>query len=212
MRTYNQLAFFQNRFNRKVLLNFLKLVQDYFDNVKYVDYSSREPTLNQTSRVAREQICRELVKTEKIVLSAMVNPVFYYSPPPAYGGYQGNVNILNNILQLEQFSIGKVQVEDIINKAIGVFDEDYTKSVFRTFNPFFWISYLIDIFVEWFGGILAKVAIDLRLSNQPRESFFVNLMMLLFRCFAWVIAVGSGVASICAWAGIQWSDVKAFFV
>jgi hypothetical protein len=63
----------------------------------------------------------------------------FYSPPPAMGGFAGNLNVIENLFQLARFRIPFSKALDLLDRAIGRY-ERLEKQLYRQmFNPFFWV-------------------------------------------------------------------------
>ena len=115
---------------------------------------------NDNAIAARRKINQMLDKAEKLISLSGVSPNLIYTPPPVIGGYVQNVNIILNIFNLYHHQIGPKTVYDTIDRAIGIYEDNKTKSIIRTCNPLFWVNLLIKYFTSIPFRILGVFGVD----------------------------------------------------
>lgn len=160
MNYYKRIPIWENRKRVDFLVEFKKLVCDYFNNVRRADWSLNIIE-NETAKQIRNKINIKLHKAHFIVVAAGVNSSVFYTPPPSVGGLAGNIDVILNIFHLHLYSNIKPQEAlDIIDRAIGIYEDDEKSSLFRTFNPFFWLSLVLDYTVSLPFKILGKFGLN----------------------------------------------------
>ena len=156
---YNKITIFENHRRVSALEEFSELVNGYFDNIEYTRLM-HHPIENQRAQDIRSQINLRLKKASKIINLVGVPTSFYYSPPPAIGGLAANIELLANIFNLYQYRMGRRNVLDCIDQAVGVYNDDRTNSILRTISPFFWIGMVFNYLVSLPFVLLGKVGFD----------------------------------------------------
>ncbi len=134
-------------------IEFLQAERDrvisYFNSLKprnAFDESDRE---DKKSQKIRQEINFNLNKTRKFVLETNVSTHIFYSPPPAVGGLQGNIDLFENMFSLERFQISPQTLTDCIDKSIGIYANNRRKAIIRTFNPLWWIWKFVKTIVSF---------------------------------------------------------------
>jgi len=159
MNYYKRIPIWENRKRVDFLVEFKKLVCDYFNNVSRADWSLNIIE-NETAKQTRSKINMKLHKAHFIVVAAGVNSSVFYTPPPAVGGLAGNIDVILNIFHLCFYRIDSQEALDIIDRAIGIYEDDKKNSLFRTFNPFFWLGLVLDYIVSLPFKILGKIGLN----------------------------------------------------
>ena len=139
---YKRIPFWINRSRINFLRDFRDFVETYFYNSK-ADRTGDGRIEEQTAKEARVKINRNMDEVYQVIVLCGVNPRLTYTPPPAIGGYAQNIDVIHNIFNLNHFSIPPDPIFDFIDRAIGIYEKNHSKSIVRTFNPFFWISELL---------------------------------------------------------------------
>lgn len=147
MSRYYKNTIFENRNRVKVLKQFNELVKEYFENIKYVMLGT-EISENDKAKKARSQINLILNKAYSYIIYSGSKTSIYYSPPAATGGIAGSVDLLHNIFNLHNLQLKNEQLMDIIERSIGIYENDKKKSIFRTFNPLFWFDKILTYFAR----------------------------------------------------------------
>ena len=140
MRSYNHIPYWENKKRTQILSEFRQLVEEYYANLRHTNLGDTIVTTN--AEAIRRKINYILDKAHRIILLSGVSPKIYYSPPPAIGGLAGNIDLIINLFHLHDFQIGRREVLDVIDRAIGIYIENKKRSIVRTFNPFYWIGCL----------------------------------------------------------------------
>ena len=159
MNHYKKIAIWENRKRAKLLIEFRDLVVTYFNNLKHSDFGFKVHE-NEEAKQVRIKINMGLYKIHSAMILAGVNPTIYYSPPPAIGRLAGNIDLINNIFNLHRFQIGSQELLDVIERAIGIYENDRLNALFRTVNPLFGISLILDYIVSLPFKVIGKMGFN----------------------------------------------------
>lgn len=141
MLNYKDLPFWINRIRRNYLLEFRIQCKAYFESTRIDDFGF----IHEDDKIKelRRRINSKLILAHKYMISAEISPNYGVLPSPTVST-AGNYDLLHHIFELRQ--AGTTQhLLDILDRALGVYDSDYTSSIIRTFNPFHWIK----LFLLW---------------------------------------------------------------
>lgn len=185
MKDYNNITFFENQARRNELSNFRKIINKYFNSLAASDYDYK-PHETKDSKKIRETINKILHKNRKILLSARIDPVLIYKAPMYVGGTKYNVDVFNNMFHLHQYDISEQFLFDLIDQAIGIYEEDFIKSIIRTFNPFYWFGQILELVSKAPFYLLNKIGV-------PTHSFENSLAGSIFKSLIKVITLFSTV-------------------
>lgn len=120
----------------------------------------------QAAKKARVKINRNMAEAYRVIVLSGVNPRLTYTPPPAIGGYVQNIDVIHNIFKLDHYSIPPDPIFDFIDRAIGIYEKNHTKSIVRTFNPFFWISELLIYIARLPFKLIGRIGFDQEKAEQ----------------------------------------------
>lgn len=153
MKHYKRIFIWEDKKRIDILLNFRKLVIDYFNNIKRLGFGYRGVKENKISSQTRVEINQIINKVHSVIVASGINPSMYYSPPPAVGGLAGNIDLVQNIFNLYHFDIEPNFLLDFIDRSIGIYQENLAPSLLRTINPFYWMY----LFLEFIAGLPFKL-------------------------------------------------------
>ncbi len=149
MRHFRKIPFWENKARQEAIEKFATLLEDFYG---YANPNCPE------ARNSRKEINLAMNNVHTIILKARIAPRITYSPPPIIGGYIKEVNVILNYDNLAHYEIPKEKVFDFLHITLGKYRDDYNKSIIRTYNPLFWLGYIIDYLVGlpfalfgWFG-------------------------------------------------------------
>lgn len=150
---YNDITWFENKKRLEILIEFKQLLTKYHQNIRYADIGIYVIENRAASRT-REIINKKIDCINKAIEGAGLNTVLIFS---GYG-MNGPIDLLQNIFNLHQYNIQIINLVDIINRSIGIYERNKLRSKIRTINPFHWIAKIIDklatlpfIAIEKFG-------------------------------------------------------------
>lgn len=133
---YNDITIFEINKRIDFLTRARNDISAYFENLERNSlYGISE---NKIAEKKRKDINLYLKKLQKYVTLAGINSVFCYSPPPAFGGLAGNIDLLANIFLLNRYGISSSFITDIVDQASGIYNGEKTKAVLRYINPIWW--------------------------------------------------------------------------
>lgn len=182
---YKRIPCWINRGRVKTLKEFKRQVIRYFDNASF-SWDSIHPAENAEAEEARSAINLMAVKAGEIVRTSGVSSVIVYEPPPALGGACHEVDVIRDIFHLRLFWMGKKDVLDVVERAIGVYEDDAMFALLRTVNPIFWVQVLIETLLSVPFMLLGGLGLD----QQRIET------SVLGRAFKWLCSVAAWVASV----------------
>ena len=182
MNHYKKIPIWENRKRAKLLIEFRDLVVTYFNNLKHSDFGLKVHE-NEEAKQVRIKINMGLYKIHFAMILAGVNPTIYYSPPPAIGGLAGNIDLIDNIFNLHRFQIGSQELLDVIERAIGIYENDRLNALFRTVNPLFWIGLILDYIVSLPFKVIGKMGfnqkkIESSITGRIIKSTLYSIMVL----------------------------------
>ena len=88
---------------------------------------------------AKVRINRALHRVVTAIDAVGLPRVVIYTPAPAVGGYQQHVDLLDNLFILHQFQIPQGRVIELIDRAIGIYENDKCSAILRSINPLWWL-------------------------------------------------------------------------
>ena len=131
LRAYNQVPFWENRHRVKRLKSFLALVKTYFTN-------TMPGCENAKASEVRSAINLALTAIPEMVQAADAYQTIQWRSSPATGGHKEEIDLFDNLFYLHEFKIPPTDVTDVLERAIGVYQDDYGASRWRTINPLWW--------------------------------------------------------------------------
>jgi len=170
---------------RLALLRHLRVQMfDYFANIQYANWmaAGAPPTMNNKAQQARFQINSIM---DDVLLSFDLLDLTHsitYRPPPMFGGYIQNIDLIGNLFSLWQFEISPQFAFDCTDRAIGAYERECRRLFRKSFNPLYWLG----IFIVWVlrlpFKLLGAAGFD---ATKVEESFFGKLLKLI-----WGLALG----------------------
>ena len=142
MRSYTKILMWENKRRLNKLREFRPLMIRYFNNSRVGLGGGRVE--EDAAREARSKI--NLLREEicSIILNSGIDPTFSWTPPAAVGDHAIEVDLIENIFNLDQFDIGPSNLLAVIDRAIGKYDSNRKAALVRTFNPFFYLGWILD--------------------------------------------------------------------
>lgn len=109
----------------------------YFSNITLDDFRL-EPVESQKARSVRQAMNRML---ESVAQSFDLLGL----PRSISNAFVGDVDILANLFQLWRFRIEPAEACDMLDRAIGEYERQTSRSFRQLFNPFFWLLQLLSL-------------------------------------------------------------------
>ncbi len=158
MRSYKKITLWENRRAVKDLKDYKDLVITYFNNIRRSPLA--DVVQNNKSIRARSRINQARTRISDIFIMAGVNPIILCTPPPAIGGATSRIDLVTNVFMMHQHHIEPQALIDMLEVAIGKYNDDYPKAKFRTFTPFFWVGLLLNFVASLPFMFLGKMGLD----------------------------------------------------
>ena len=177
MKYYTKIPFWENKRRRTLLNRFREATVFYFNNSE-AHWMADDRIENDKAKQTRTEINRMIHEIHKIVILSNVNPSILYTPPPAIGGYVRNIDLIINIFNLQRFQINPQSLIDYIDRAIGVYENDYNPSILRTINPLYWISVIFDYVVSLPFILIGKLGFN---QQKIEASFYGKLFKIIIQ-------------------------------
>jgi hypothetical protein len=136
MINFNLITYFHNRQRIVFLEEFRSRILEYFENT---DINTMGRYDSKHAKRIRQLINKDLVKAVGIIEAANSKNGKSYN----YISVE-EIDLVRNIFSLPSKQ-SSATVSDVVDKAIGVYENDKTRSVIRTFNPLFYIDHLLRI-------------------------------------------------------------------
>ena len=121
------------------LKHFRQKVVDYDNHAQWNDYDNDYDEDEEAVRL-RQQINEDMAEVTTACQKVGQSTIVYYSPPPAIGGLQGEIDVLANIFRLPSLGMNTTQLLDRLDRVIGVYRYHVSHLWRRLFNPFYWIG------------------------------------------------------------------------
>lgn len=188
MNGYKDITFWENERRLEKLVKFHIYVVDYF-NDSHKDTFGIHLTEGEKAKHSRRKINLMIDEVHKMIIAAGINCNVRLVPPPAVGGYAGKVDVLMNLFDLYRFNIGPRDAVGYIERAIGVYQSDRRKSVFRTFNPFWWMSRLLYWFARTPFSLIEVAGFDATRAERSTLGRFVKIIFILISVIASLFAI-----------------------
>jgi len=159
MSYYKKITIWENRNRTKLLIEFRSLVVTYFKNMCTSGFFF-DVVENKKARQVRIEINMILDKIYSFILLAGVNPTMHYYPPPVVGGLARNIDLILNIFNLHRYQIRPQQLLNLIERSIGIYENDRLNALLRTVNPFFWLGLILDYIVSLPFKVIGKIGFN----------------------------------------------------
>lgn len=143
----------------------------------------------------RQRINVKMHTVIKFYRAIGIGTTFFYTPPPAIGGFACEVEMFSNIFSLHQWEISNQKVVDILDRGIGAYYEKRRVFLLNCINPLIWVKNLIMlpiILLEYLG--FDKVRIE------------QNILVKIYQVFSAFITVAVTVLTLFQLLGINYLD------
>ena len=194
MTNYKKITIFENRSRTEKLIVFREKVISYFEAKPNSSGIFNDHDSNESAQI-RMEINGILDEANAIIKSTGIWPVLTWSPPPAVGGYQQNINLVTNMFNFDRFMIRPEQLLDLIERAIGKLTSDSKSATIRTCNPFFWIDRILRYIANSPFNILRSVGIN-------ADKIEVSIVGKLGKLIIYLISLAIGMLTILQLTGL----------
>lgn len=165
MAHYRKMTIFQNARSLRALKKFRKLAERYFENVDYGAYGLtvlEKPA----AKAIRSQLNLMLERVKRALSCVDLRSEICPAPPIDAPDTEEGVYLVDNIFNLHGLKISPQTLLDYTERAIGAYRDERPRAFLRTFNPFFWLSILLD----WAAGLPFAVLGVLGLNRSGMET------------------------------------------
>jgi hypothetical protein len=157
-----ELVFWQCIGNIRFLRKFIAKVEQYFEHStvpgRYDRPVSRDNyPIDEVGQKARDEINYMIPRVRDLLQPAGVYPL-------VIGQEAYPIDLLTNIFRLEQFGQHQRTIVDHVQRGIGYYKNELPGSLWRTINPFWWLSRLVATIIrvpfkilDWAGYDGSKV-------------------------------------------------------
>ena len=139
MNSYRNIPLWENKRRLEVLGEFRNDVVSYFTN-SHSEWMAEPRIENAEAVQARRRINSTVDQAQRIIKAAGIPQIITWMPPPAVGGYVQQIHVFSNLFALARFQIPPKNAVDLIERALGVYQSDWTAAKRRTVNPFWWLN------------------------------------------------------------------------
>ncbi len=165
MKPYNKLTIVRNRHRARDLHLFRKLVETYFERAEY--YADGLPVDWEGAQSARSQINRMLPRVIQVVHAAGLGAPTATTTDP--GPTVGEVEVLHNIFSGRYADGAGQEILDVIDMALGVYEDSRLIALARTVNPFHYaVTALAFVLVSLPRRIFTVLGLQPRRLRAPR--------------------------------------------
>lgn len=156
---HNQMAIWANRAAQKDLIEFRNLVVEYFNNASAGEFSD-ELQENETARRARRKINLMSNRVSRWAAATGHDSEVFYREAPMHGGRAYPIHMIANVFNLSKLRLEPRALADILENAIGVYQDDAARALVRTFNPLFWVGRLFDAVASLPFTLLGRIGFN----------------------------------------------------
>ena len=128
-------------------------------------------------------------EVSEIVDASGIPATIHWTPPALLGGHTQVVRIFDNLFMLDRFSIQPQYALDILERSIGVYVDDRMGSLFRTFNPLWWLGRAIMRFARIPFSLIAAAGFDAERAESSTLGRLVKAVMVLIPVIAALLAI-----------------------
>lgn len=143
---YKEITFSENRARTRFLTEFRELVEMYFNN-SMLNLITGEYAEEPKATDARASINLIIKKAYEMIRLADVKTYSASNSVLSSARKGKSIDIILNIFNLGRNEIPHEIALEYIDRAIHVYRSNRLSAFFRTINPFFWVSVLIELIV-----------------------------------------------------------------
>ena len=190
MKHYKFNTYWENQRRQSKLTLFRELIVTYFNNIKPNNEWLTEARIeNDTARQARTDINLMIDEVSALVHAADIVPVMTVTPPPAIGGRIQKVHLLMNMFLLDKHQLSPHHVDDVMLRAIGVYQSDTRHSIHRTINPLWWVKMLLMGIAHAPFSILSAAGFDADRAERSVLGKLVKGLLMVITAVASLLVI-----------------------
>ena len=181
MKHHTKILIWENDRRLNKLIKFHDLVIRYFNSKNVVD---------QTVRI---KINQDKAEIRHIIISSGISTEIIYDPSLLFRGRLRVIDLIFDMFDLWELRIPHEKVVDTIETSIGIYESNRTKSIWRMFNPFFWLGRVADGISEVVFNVVGEFGLD---RQNAEKSALGKLFKGLVYLITSVVAPISGLLQI----------------
>jgi hypothetical protein len=163
LKPYKRLSIYGNRKRAHFLAKFHDLVHKYFTN-------------GEGWETARSDINYIKSEAHQYILDTGVPHMMIQYPAPMVGGHVKHIELVENIFDLKQLQVNPLQLLDVLQQSIGVYEADREAALVRTINPLFWLGKFLRAISAIPFAILEHAGLH---GKKYEDSFMGRLLRLI---------------------------------
>lgn len=181
MSYYKKMTIWQNRKRVKLLADFKELVATYFNNLEHSNVG--DTWENEKAKEYRSEINRVLDKAHSSIISAGISPRLCKATDEL------SIDLINDMFSLGDFHIGPQRLLDIIERAIGKYEDDRLNARLRIINPLFYIGLILEYIVSLPFWVFGKIGLDQEKIESSIPGRIVRGILYLVPVLAALLAI-----------------------
>ena len=188
MGDFKSFAYWKNRQCAADLQQFRSDLESYIDQSSY-SWQADAVIEEAPAKDAKVRMNRALHRVTTAIDAAGLPRIVIYTPPPAVGGYQQHVDLLYNLFLLHQFQIPQGRVIELIDRAIGIYENDKWPTILRSINPLWWFWKGLVFVSSGPFQLLSAAGFDTASIENSSVGRLVRLAVMLVMVFAAFLTV-----------------------
>ena len=183
MGDFKSFACWKNRRCAADLQQFRSDLENYIDQSSY-HWMAEAVIEEEPAKDVRVKMNRALHCVVTAIDAAGLPRIVVYTPDPRIGGDQQLVDVLDNLFILHQFRLPQGRVIELIDRAIGIYENDKWPAILRSINPLWWLWKSLVFLSSGPFQLLSAAGFD----TASIENSFVGRMVRLVVMVVMVLA------------------------
>ena len=179
MRYHTKILVWENARRLNKLIEFRELAIEYFNNSRPAGWGNSSRIEEAPAREARFKINLVIDEVHSIILTSGIIPTLSWTAPAAIGSYAREIDLIANIFNLNGLQIEPNYVLDFIDRVIGKYESNHESALVRTFNPFFYLGWFLDVISDLPFVVVGKFGFDRGKMKTSLIGRFVKGIMFL---------------------------------
>lgn len=175
MNHYSDISYRENIKRADHLLHFRELAITYYNK----DKGDKE----------RSRMNKALNRIKKIVHATEINTRITHMPAPAIGGHIFTFDLLDELFNLGRHGIQPSYLIDILERSMGVYEDDRSRALWRTINPLWWLKRLLVGVGRFPFFILASMGFNLERLEHSLIGRLIKGSLSLLAAFASLLLI-----------------------
>ena len=176
MNHYSDISYWENRKRAGHLLHFREIAIMYYNKDK--DSSKKRFEMNMA-----------INRVKKIVHATEVSTRITRMPAPAIGGHILTFDLLDDLFNLGRYDIQPSYLIDMLERSIGVYEDDRSRALWRTINPLWWLKRLLVGIGRFPFFVLASMGFKLERLEHSLIGRLIKGLFSLLAAFASLLLI-----------------------